>query len=325
MKIIKIIIGFILPKSIKIILNSVKRKLNFHLKLSDQISSVIPQMICIDVGAAHYPHPKWQLFLRSKNTNWVAVEPNKDNMNYVKEWEWPSKVTQINDGLSKDGGLQTLFVTNVDTGSSLLPPIISPSMEHRISKNNLDYFFPVKKMSIDTVTLTDLLKNFKNTLPVIIKLDTQGTELSILEGAQELLNSNRIIGIELESTLLAEPIMNGSGKFWQVCEFLEKWGFELLDIDIITSTSHLKIKNQFNKDYLNECDALFVLRRDIAKKLSINHRMVLLSLYSSYRFYKEVLTFLELDDELVYFLNSKGFPVKNIMVEIREKLNIVLN
>jgi FkbM family methyltransferase len=321
MKIINII-GFILPKSLKLKLISVVRKLNFHLKLSDQISLVIPQMICVDVGAAHFPHSKWQLFLRAKNTNWLAVEPNEDNMNYVKEWKWPCKVTQINSGLSKDGGLQTLFVTNVDTGSSLLPPIISPSMEHRISKINLEYFFPVKKMSIDTVTLADLLKNFQKTLPVIIKLDTQGTELSILEGAQELFNSNRIVGIELESTLLAEPIMKGSGKFWQVCEFLEKFGFELLDIDIITATSHLKKKSVRHKVYLNECDALFVLRRDIVTKLSINHKLVLLAIYSSYRFYKEVLSFLELDNELVYYLNSKGFPVKDVIAEIQKKLKV---
>jgi hypothetical protein len=42
--------------------------------------------------------------------------------------------------------------------------------------------------------------------------------------------------------------MNGSIKFWGVCEYLEEKGFELIDINVIRAPSKTKAKA---KSYLN--------------------------------------------------------------------------
>ena len=46
-------------------------------RLRKLFSEIMPELMCIDVGASYYPHPKWKLFINSINTLWVAVEPNE--------------------------------------------------------------------------------------------------------------------------------------------------------------------------------------------------------------------------------------------------------
>jgi len=167
-------------------------------RVSRLLSPHLPASICVDVGASYYPHGKWLAFLNAPRTQWLAVEPNEANIGYIKSWGWPCRVAACTTGLSRDGGVQTLYVTNVDTGSSLLPPEITPSMKHRVT--DLAYLFPVTERRIETLTLVQALAGLSAIAPVFVKLDTQGTELSILQGAQPLFDVRRIVGIEMEAT-----------------------------------------------------------------------------------------------------------------------------
>ena len=262
---------------------------NFRInkKLIFLISPYLTNTTCIDVGASYFPHGKWFLFLNS-NAQWIAVEPNKKNLTYIDNWPYTAKVETVETGLSKDGGKQVLYVTNTDSGSSLYPPVIEAGMKHRIKEAGINYLFPVKEIIIETITLAKVIQRVENNNPIIIKLDTQGTELSILQGATDFFDTKRIIGIEMESTLLAQPVMQGSAKFWQACEYLEGKGFELIDIDVIRSSSN-------RKGYLNECDAVFTLRRDIVKKLNIECKVCLFAFYVQYNLFEEAVSLL--DDE----------------------------
>ena len=280
-------------------------------RVSKLLSPHLPLSICVDVGASHFPHGKWLAFLNAPNTQWLAVEPNEANLGYIKSWSWPCEVATCNTGLSRDGGAQTLYVTSVDTGSSLLPPEIPPSMKHRVT--NLEYFFPVVERRIDTLTLVQALAGFSAAAPVFIKLDTQGTELSILKGAQSLFDAQRIVGIEMESTLLAQPVMKGSGKFWQACEYLEQQGFELLHIKPIAAVACSGRVLNGRNTYLNECDAVFVLRPDVAAGLSIEHRTSLLAFYLTNLFYEEALSLLKRDVEVMDFLRNKNCRVNALL------------
>jgi FkbM family methyltransferase len=285
--------------------------------LSRLISPYLPAAVCVDVGASHYPHAKWLAFLNSPKTQWLAVEPNEANIGYVKSWGWASQVSTCTTGLSREGGTQTLYVTNVDTGSSLLPPEITPSMKHRVS--NLDYFFPVKERQIETLTLIQALAGLSATAPVFVKLDTQGTELSILQGAQAMFGARRIVGIEMESTLLAQPVMKGSGKFWQACEYLEQQGFELLHIKPIAAVGRGGRVRSGRNTHLNECDAVFALRQDVVAGLPAEYRCGLLAFYLTNLFYEEALSVLERDSEVVGLLRQQGCRVD----ALRATLNTV--
>ncbi len=294
------------PQSLKNFL----RRNTLPWRISRHLSPHLPTVVCVDVGASYYPHAKWLQFLNAPATQWLAVEPNEANLGYVKSWSWPSKVSTCTTGLSRDGGVQTLYVTNVDTGSSLLPPEITPSMQHRIT--NRDYFFPVTPRNIETLTLGQAMSGLSTSAPVFVKLDTQGTELSILQGAQHLFEQQRIIGIEMESTMLAQPLMKDSGKFWQASEYLEQQGFELLHIKPIAALPHSGRVSANHNTYVNECDAVFALRQDIAAGLSVEHRTSLLAFYLTNFFYEEALSFLGCDKEVETFLRTRGCNVETL-------------
>jgi FkbM family methyltransferase len=283
-------------------------------RVSRLLSPYLPATVCVDVGASHYPHGKWLQFLNAPATEWLAVEPNEANINYVKSWSWPCRVAACTTGLSREGGTQTLYVTNVDTGSSLLPPEITPSMKHRVT--NLDYFFPVTERRIETLTLVQALAGLSATAPVFVKLDTQGTELSILQGAQALFDARRIVGIEMESTMLAQPVMKGSGKFWQACEYMEQQGFELLHVKPIAAVARSARARAGRNTYLNECDAVFALRQDVAAGLSAEHRTSLLAFYLTNLFYEEALSLLERDAEVAGFLRTQGCSVDALLATL---------
>lgn len=284
-------------------------------RVAKLLSPHLPTAVCVDIGASYYPHVKWLVFLNAPRTQWLAVEPNEANIGYVKAWHWPSHVSACTTGLSREGGEQTLYVTNVDSGSSLLPPEIPESMKHRIG--NLDYFFPVKERRIETLTLVQALEGLSTTAPVFVKLDTQGTELSILQGAQALFDARRFVGIEMESTMLAEPVMTGSGKFWQACEYLESQGFELLHIRPFQASACSARARPLRYTYINECDAVFALRPDVAARLPVEYRVSLFAFYLSNLLYEEALSALERDADVAEFLRLQGCDTAGLQALLR--------
>ncbi|MCB1937591.1 MAG: FkbM family methyltransferase [Rhodocyclaceae bacterium] len=308
---VRAMVSRLVPQSAKNFL----RQRTLPWRISGLISPGLPTTVCVDVGASHYPHVRWLAFLNAPATQWLAVEPNEANLGYLKSWAWPCQVSACTTGLSQTGGAQTLHVTNVDTGSSLLPPEIPDSMKHRV--NNLDYFFPVTERVIDTLTLVQAMAALPASAPVLVKLDTQGTELSILQGAAELFEARRIVGIEMESTLLAKPLMRGSGKFWQACEYLEGQGFELMHIKPIPAIPRSGRPLVGRNMYLNECDAVFALRRDVAAGLPVEYRACLLAFYLTYFFYEEAASMLDDDLALGEFLQQRGCALEPLKALVK--------
>ena len=291
---------------------------------SKLLSKFLPGIRCVDVGASYYVHYKWYIFLKSPSVKWNAVEPNLNGMCYAEDWAWSCTFRHYSVGLSEFGGNRTLYVTNQDSGSSLLKPKVKRSMAHRLLHIN-DYFFPLREVEISTASLLDIVSDSPVSQPILVKLDTQGTELSILRGALPLLESAQIVGIELESTLVAEPVMDGSGKFWEVCEFLEGLGYEVLLIDVISQPGpHASKKSQLirvpTRTYANECDAVFSLRRDKIESLPINHRMCCLAFYLSYMLVEEALSLLTSDVEMQTRLAFEGCNVDYLISYMRKLL-----
>ncbi len=276
-------------------------------RVSRQISPYLPATICVNAGASDYPHGKRLAFLNAPATQWLAVKPNEGNIGYGKSWTWPCQVSACTSGLSRAGGTQTLFVTNVDTGSNLLHPEITPSMEHRVTK--LGYFFQVTERSIETLTLVQAVAGLSVVALVFVKFDTQG--------AQPLFDVRRIVGIETESTLLAQSVMKGSGNFWQTCEYLEQQGFELLHIKPIGTVARSGRARTGRNTYLNECDAVFVLRQDMAASLPVDYRTSLLAFYLTNLFYEEALSLLERDAGVAGFLHQQDCSVDALVATLK--------
>jgi len=284
-----------------------------------KLQSKLPSTVCVDVGASYYPHTSWWFFLDVPTVNWIAVEPNSQNMSYVANWAWNSKIEYISTGLSQFGGLQTLFVTNVDSGSSLLQPVIPKSMKHRLGEDGEKYFFPVHEIEVETLTLESLFNRFPN-VPRIIKLDTQGSELAILKNVFEGKDSPHVIGIEIECSLLATPLYQNSPRLWEVAEYLEAYGFELLFLDVFPRSNVAKKISRNPREVVNECDAMFALRRDIVVELSLESRLTLFGFYITNSFYKEAIWLLEDDSDIKTWLVSQELSLQDLLKLLNKRL-----
>ena len=177
------------------------KNLRPHDEFAKKVGHFMPDSVCVDVGAAHFPHIKWLPFLNSPKTKWIAVEPDVSSMGYLKFWDWPATLKFENIGLSESGGTCTLYETNVKTGSSLLKPEIKESMALR-KRGREHKYFPCLEKQIETETLDNILKKYQAQKNIFVKLDTQGTELSILNSAKSFFTSKAILGIDTECSLL---------------------------------------------------------------------------------------------------------------------------
>ena len=275
-----------------------------------KITSILPGCNCIDVGASYFEHSKWRVFLKSINTEWIAVDPNAKNLNYLQNWRWKSKLKAIDKGLSEDGGEKILYVTNTDSGSSIKKPLIADS--HKIRKINLDYFFPYQEKKILTTTLFDIVKSLNNTKPLFIKLDTQGSELDILKSAKIFFENFRILGVELETSILAQPCYEGANKLAEVLNFFEEKKYELINInifDLYTSQNNTQTKNFFP----NETDVVFAPRLEEIKKMPFDYKLNLIGFFYSYKLYNHILYLVEDNKDLYDFFNDKKINLKEIL------------
>ncbi len=81
----------------------------------------------------------------------------------------------------------------------------------------------------------DIYTSKSNSVPDILKIDTQGFDLEVLKGAQELLKSGEIsiIGIEVLFTKNYEK----QGYFWDIASFLFNHGYQLYDFTRLVHTT----------------------------------------------------------------------------------------
>ena len=269
--------------------------------------SLFNNQLLIDVGASYFSPKAWNLALSSTSSRLIAIDPNGENLNYLSSFD-SNRVTVINAAVGKKTESRILYKTNVDSGSSLYKPIIRD--EHRLkSESSLDdYFFPYLEKRIKTLSLLEAIGNLPRHESMWIKLDTQGSELEILEGFEEVLRSESTIAVELEVTMLSNPIMEGSGKISKTFDFLENCGFEILSLQTIYSQSHTNFKkHHIKRGYLNECDVVFTKKLTNFKIWNVERKVSVFLAYLSYGHVDLAFRLAGRDSELKNFI-SEYFP-----------------
>jgi len=248
-------------------------------------SDLAPKTLFVDVGASYFYNKNWIQATRLPSSTFIQIDPNLENLDYIDKNPVDAKVYKVPLALSGGGGERTLYVTNVDSGSTLFKPWISPDFEPRLSSEIYSYFFPLEEKTITTHTLESVIPIEAQDTPTVLKLDAQGSELEILRGSESVLR-RQVLAIEVEASLLRHPFAKDGTKFADVQLFLESLGFELVNLDLLYSHGPTAPKDIARRGYLNECDALFVLNhreiqmRDIDSKLSA---FFILSLYGQSR------------------------------------------
>ena len=205
------------------------------------------KLVFVDCGASYFPPDTWQAALVSPHSHVILVDPNGQNLSYASNI--PCKTSIIPKALHSSEGLETLYIANTDSGSSLLPPTGRPQS----IGVNPGYFLPITAKSISTSTLHRELDSLSIPAVDCIKLDTQGTELSILQGLDKC-RLNDLLFIEAEVSLQNPPIHKNAAGLRDFASFLEPQGFEIANIRL--SRPEPKVAN--NLPSPAECDILYI-------------------------------------------------------------------
>jgi FkbM family methyltransferase len=81
-------------------------------------------------------------------------------------------------------------------------------------------------ITVPVTTIDTLVKERDLKPPFLIKLDTHGFELSILNGAEEALKDSRLVVIEAYNFKLTQDTL----RFWELCCFMKEKGFQPIDL-----------------------------------------------------------------------------------------------
>jgi FkbM family methyltransferase len=113
-----------------------------------------------------------------------------------------------------------------------------------------DIVVPVK-------TIDNLAKRRKLRGPFLIKLDTHGYEVPILEGARETMAESAMLIIEAYNFTLCP----GALRFYELCEFLERRGFRCVDMFDVMNRPGDKAFWQMDMVFLPATHAVFQSNR----------------------------------------------------------------
>lgn len=114
-----------------------------------------------------------------------------------------------------------------------------------------------REITLSTVTLDDFMARHSDLAPDIIKVDTQGSELSILRGAEDTLSRVGLVEVEVEFS----EIYEGQPLFGDVASYLHDQGFELLYLNRAL-ISRSRVYKGPSRGQLLFADALFAKRDD---------------------------------------------------------------
>jgi FkbM family methyltransferase len=176
----------------------------------------------VDVGAARGVPPHWRPFLDHLRVE--AFEPNAEECARLAASSDPH-ITWNPVALAGEVGPRDLHVLATPTGSSFFPP--DPDF---VRLFGVEGYSEVDRVaSLDCTTLQAHLDDRELPGPHLLKLDTQGSELEILQG----LSADRwpdVLAVEVEAEV--HPAYAGQPLFGDVHAFLQGQGLHLLDIGV---------------------------------------------------------------------------------------------
>ena len=152
----------------------------------------------------------------------VSFEPLEKEHKYLRSMSEGYQNWQVFDrcAIGNTTGTAKINISQNSFSSSLLPILDA----HLIAAPKSTY---VTSESVPIYTLTNIWReNFLVYRRIGIKIDVQGFEMEVLLGAQEMFDSVFFIQIEM-STI---PLYENQSLYFQIDEFLRKFGFRLWKI-----------------------------------------------------------------------------------------------
>jgi FkbM family methyltransferase len=153
----------------------------------------------------------------------IGFEPNPQHFADLStaDHHWRS-LRYLPHAIGGANGTRTLYRPRFGNSSTILPPIaaIGEAFDKR-------QFFDVKETTqVDVIRLDDALRDFDIQNPDFLKLDVEGAEFEILEGASDTLSKLSAIRVEVSFIELRE----GQRLAMEVGHYLERKGFRLMSV-----------------------------------------------------------------------------------------------
>lgn len=143
---------------------------------------------------------------------------------------------------------ETLYVTREPGRSSLLEPNAKCINKYY----DWEGFEVLKEISVKTFTLNKVIED--NSLDIdFLKLDTQGSELKIIKGADKYFD--KILGFEIEVEFI--ELYKEQPLFHKVDAFMTKKGFELFDLNRYWASRNNMDSNYSNRGQIVFADAIY--------------------------------------------------------------------
>jgi FkbM family methyltransferase len=161
-----------------------------------------------------------------KNTKIYSFEPTPELVKQLSDKYKDDKRVIISENALADFEGEAKFYTSTysPTNSMLVPDV---DLYTEIHSDRVDDLKNLKEITVPVTTLNNWYKTNNVTEYLdVIKIDTQGTELQVLKGADELLKDKiKIIVLEVQFV----NFYKGSPPYYKIFEFLYENEFNLLD------------------------------------------------------------------------------------------------
>jgi len=204
----------------------------------------------IDVGASGGISSLWEPHRRYLRI--IGFEPDIRAFEALKNQQ--DRLTRfINIGLHRYRGDFSFYSTRRQQCSSFFEPN-RPLLDRFHNSQRLDI---VQEEKIKCDSLDEVLSEAASTDVDFIKLDTQGSELAILEGSEKIL-ANSVFGLEIE-VAFAE-LYNGQPLFADVDPFVRQKGFDLIDLCTTSWKHSVGMSLGFAKGRVMWADTLYFRR-----------------------------------------------------------------
>jgi len=176
----------------------------------------------IDAGARYGMHPSWSGY--GGDLLYFAFEPDRDEADRIRTQSPRPGFEVIPKALSREGGERNLHVTRHRGCSSFLRPDMESEWfkHYRPGEGQIDSVIRVMTQSVD---------DFANSRELdidFLKVDTEGTELEVLEGADSQISDN-VLGIR--TGLYFQVCYKNQRLFPEIHNYLMNKDYFLLNLD----------------------------------------------------------------------------------------------
>lgn len=203
----------------------------------------VPVDIIYDIGACIGTWTEQYKHEVSKNSKFYLFEANKECQKYLKNYN--SYLCVLSNTEKK-----TVYYTNggIDTGESLY------------LENTKHYTNPVE-VEVRTTTLNKICYSENIPMPDLIKIDTQGSELDILKGGENIWTQASFLILELPFIEYNKKSPNIN----QILKYLASFGFY----------PFFTLGELFSEEYLVQIDLLFINKKIKESKISRTNYLIL--------------------------------------------------